>query len=89
MVRIRIDICLLIKSAPPGNVRFDTDNGFDTRRLGFQVKLKRSVHRSVIGDRKRTHTEGLRPFDKMIKLPKPIKQGEFAMCMQVNKIGHS
>ena len=61
------------------NIRFDPEDGFDSRCGCFCVKLNCAVQVAVIGYRYRVHSQFLDAFDQPIYSDCTIKQRIFAM----------
>ena len=67
------------------HVRLAADDRFDSRFLGFLVKLDRAVEIPVVGDCDRRHPEFLRLPHQLFRPNRPIQQRVFGMEMEVNE----
>jgi hypothetical protein len=66
-------------------IRFDTDDRFDTALRGAAVEFRRAVHVAMVGHRHRRHVEALGLAEQRIYFRCAVEHRILGVHMQVNK----
>ena len=78
--------CAFVKAAPGRDIKFTSNNRFDSICIGLFVKINRTEHIAVVCDGHGRHGERLGLFKQVVETDHAVKKAVLCMNMKMNKI---
>ena len=85
MEALVVDTGAFVVARARGDVRFNADDGFDTRRFAFFIKLDSAVHVAVVGEADGVHAVLFCQCDHLVNFRQPIKEGIVGVGVEVDE----